>query len=83
MKTVKIYTTTYCPYCRRAKDFLSALSIPFEEFNVENNEELRREMSEKYNWFTVPMIFIGEEFIGGADDLMALHKDGKLLPLVQ
>ncbi len=82
MKTVKIYTTTYCPYCQRAKALFSSLNIPYQEIDVENNTELRDELIEKYNWRTVPMIFIGEEFIGGFDDLTKLHGEGKLLPLL-
>lgn len=32
---VKMYTTTWCPDCRRAKHFLKAHHIPFEEVNIE------------------------------------------------
>jgi glutaredoxin-related protein len=35
-------------------------------------------MTEKYNWYTVPMIMIGEEFIGGFDQLQALHSNNQL-----
>jgi glutaredoxin 3 len=31
---------------------------------------------------TVPQIFIGETHVGGFDDLSALDRDGKLLPLL-
>ncbi|MBT4071131.1 MAG: glutaredoxin [Candidatus Magasanikbacteria bacterium] len=78
MKNVKIYTTTYCPYCSKAKQLFSALGASYEEINVEENEELRKEMAEKYNWQTVPMILIGDEFIGGYDDLAKLQATGEL-----
>ncbi|MBT3817212.1 MAG: glutaredoxin 3 [Candidatus Magasanikbacteria bacterium] len=78
MKNVKIYTTTYCPYCSKAKQLFSALDTSYEEINVEENEELRKEMAEKYNWQTVPMILIGDEFIGGYDDLAKLQATGEL-----
>lgn len=32
---------------------------------------------------TVPQIFIGEEAIGGSDDLHALDREGKLMPKVE
>lgn len=32
---VRIYTTTWCPDCRRTKQFLAARRIPFEEINIE------------------------------------------------
>lgn len=83
MKKVKIYTTTYCPYCLRAKQFLSSLAIAYEEIDVEKDAKLREEMSQKYNWYTVPMILVDDTFIGGYDDMMTLHNQGKFLPLTQ
>jgi len=83
MTPVKIYTTTYCPYCMRAKGLLSSLNVPFEEIDVEKNDALREELIEKYNWRTVPMIFVGEKFIGGNDDLQKLHAEGKFLPMLE
>lgn len=78
MKPVKIYTTSYCPYCVRAKDLLSSLDVAYEEIDVTENDELRQEIIKKHNWMTVPAIFIGEELIGGYDDLNALHATGDL-----
>lgn len=82
MQPVKIYTTTYCPYCKRAKSLFESLQIPYEEIDVENNHELREKLIETYNWQTVPMIFIGETFVGGCDDLLELHGKNKLLSLI-
>ncbi|PIT86142.1 MAG: glutaredoxin [Candidatus Magasanikbacteria bacterium CG10_big_fil_rev_8_21_14_0_10_43_6] len=78
MKPVKIYTTTYCPYCKRAKALFDALAVSYEEINVEDDAELRAEMADKYHWQTVPMIVIGDEFIGGFDDLAQLQASGEL-----
>ncbi|MGH9397350.1 MAG: glutaredoxin family protein [Terriglobia bacterium] len=35
---VKIYTTTWCPDCRRAKQFLKEHGISFQEINIEETE---------------------------------------------
>ncbi|MFZ5802706.1 MAG: glutaredoxin 3 [Candidatus Omnitrophota bacterium] len=75
---VKIYTTQYCPYCRKAKDLLARKGIRFADYDLTNDEEKKEEMMEKTGWTTVPIIFIGEEFIGGADDLFALENSGQL-----
>ena len=77
-KKVVIYTTDYCPHCRRAKDLLRRKNIPFDEIDVTHDEAKRNEIAEKTSWMTVPMIFIDKEFIGGADDLYALEASGKL-----
>ncbi len=78
MKEIKIYTTSYCPYCAGAKELLKSKNLAFEEIDVENNQKLREELSEKYNYRTVPMIFIDGEFIGGFSDLQQLEAEGKL-----
>jgi GrxC family glutaredoxin len=79
MKQVKVYTTTYCPYCKKAKALLEAVKAEYTEINVEEDAALRAEMAEKYNWQTVPMILIGDEFIGGFDDLAKLQANGELV----
>jgi glutaredoxin 3 len=75
---VTIYTTRRCPHCQRAKDLLTRKGISFKEIDVTDDEEKRREAEKRSGWMTVPMIFIGDEFIGGADDLHALEESGEL-----
>lgn len=78
MKNVTIYTKPSCPYCVRAKQLFDSMGVSYEEVNFMEHPEKRQELSEKHNWMTVPMIFIGEEFIGGFDDLSALQQRGEL-----
>lgn len=80
MPKITVYTTTYCPYCDKAKRLLQKLGASYEEIDLTHNPALRQELSLRYNWRSVPMIVIGEEFIGGADDLYALHAEGELEP---
>jgi glutaredoxin 3 len=77
-KTVTVYTTQYCPYCTRAKSLLKSKSIAFKEVDLSNDDQKRAELEEKTGCMTVPMIFIGDEFIGGCDDLYELDARGKL-----
>lgn len=79
MKTVKIYTTTYCPYCVKAKNLLSQKGVDFEEISVENDAALREEMVKLSGGRkTVPQIFIEDVHVGGCDDLYKLENEGKL-----
>ena len=78
MKPVIVYTTDYCPYCKRAKDLLARKKIPFQEINLTDDTQKRNALEEKTGWMTVPMIFIGDQFIGGCDELYALESAGKL-----
>jgi glutaredoxin 3 len=78
-KEIKLYVTTYCPYCVSAKQLLTTLGLKFSEINLDSDPDLRTRLSQENNgWRTVPMIFIGNQFIGGFTDLKALHDTGKL-----
>jgi glutaredoxin 3 len=79
MKTVRIYTTPFCPYCVRAKSLLKKKGAPFEEIDVMMDQDAREEMQANSGGArTVPQIFIGDTHVGGSDDLYALEKAGKL-----
>lgn len=79
MHNITIYTTTYCPYCVKAKDLLKRKGLEYEEINVENQPELREALVVKAGGRkTVPQIFIGDHHVGGCDDLYALDKTGEL-----
>ena len=78
MADITIYTTTYCPYCVRAKDLLKHKGQTYKEINVED-DALREAMITKAGGRrTVPQIFINDTHIGGFDDMAALDKAGKL-----
>ena len=79
----KVYTTTYCPYCVRAKRLLKDLNAEFEEIDITENDELRAKLVSETNHRTVPLIFIGDRFIGGFTDMLALHEQGELETLLK
>lgn len=78
MKPVVMYTTQICPYCIRAKMLLKDKGIPFQEIDVSGDHEKRAWLVEATGRRTVPQIFIGDEPIGGFDDLRALQLSGEL-----
>ncbi|MCS7200684.1 MAG: glutathione S-transferase N-terminal domain-containing protein [Patescibacteria group bacterium] len=65
MKKIIIYTTTYCPWCQAAKEFLKSQGYEYEERNVETNEEWANEMVEKSGQYGVPVIDIEGKIIVG------------------
>jgi len=84
MQAIRVYTTTVCPYCVSAKRFLKELGYAFKEINLEKDPNLRMKLSaENGGYRTVPMIFIGDDFIGGFSELKALHDAGKLKSKVE
>lgn len=84
MQEIKIYTTTHCAYCTSAKRLLGQRGLAFEEIDVTSNDQLRQKLSaENKGYRTVPMIFIGQEFIGGYSELASLDQKGDLVKKVQ
>ena len=76
---VTIYTTPYCPYCVRAKQLLAQKQVLFTEVDLSREPaQVRTDLMNKTRHRTVPQIFIGEQFIGGCDDLFGLEHQGKL-----
>ena len=77
--SVTIYTTPYCPYCIRAKQLLSQKQVLFTEVDLSREPaQVRTDLMNKTRHRTVPQIFIGEQFIGGCDELFGLERQGKL-----
>lgn len=81
-KQITVYTTNYCPYCTRAKNLLKTRGFAFQEIDLTHDADKRRELEAKTGWMSVPMIFIGDDFIGGSDDLHALDAKGELVQKV-
>lgn len=90
---VTIFSKSYCPYCTRAKNFLSSkLSknqikiieiddlTTYPNFNQFSTSELQSSLAEKLgkSKITVPQIWINERHIGGCDDLLGYEKRGEL-----
>ncbi|HHL43880.1 MAG TPA: glutaredoxin 3 [Hellea balneolensis] len=79
MKPVTIYTSAMCPYCWRALDLLKKKNVKFEHIKVDMNPKRRAEMVQRAGGRTsVPQIFVGEDHIGGCDEMYALERAGKL-----
>ena len=64
-KQVVIYSTPTCPYCKRAKDYLSRKRIPFVDRNVAVDRDAAKDMIQKSGQMGVPVITIDNEIIVG------------------
>src|SRR5581483_11801282 len=79
MPKITIYTTSFCPYCHRAKRLLEEKGAQFEEIDVTGDWSARDALMEKAGGrTTVPQIWIGDTHVGGCDELYALERAGKL-----
>ena len=82
MAEVVVYTTRWCPYCISAKGLLHSKNISFEEIPVDGDRALREEMARRAGRTSVPQIWIGDQHIGGCDELYALERAGRLGPML-
>jgi len=85
MAKVEIYTTSYCPYCKRAKALLEKKGIEYEEIDITDDEPTWRPKLAQMTGgrSSVPQIFINGQSVGGSDDLVALNQSGKLDELLK
>jgi glutaredoxin 3 len=76
--SVTLYTTTWCPFCIRAKQLLDQKETTYHEIKVDGEPELRQKMMQLSGKHTVPQIWVGEHHVGGCDELFALERSGQL-----
>ena len=77
---VVIYTTKSCGYCILAKSLLKKYNIKYNEIDVSEDIETKKEMVIKsLGKKTVPQIFFGQNHVGGFFELNQLHLNGELI----
>ncbi|KAL9267952.1 Glutaredoxin-C2-like protein [Drosera capensis] len=82
---VIVFSKSYCPYCKKAKNLLTELGVSFKviELDIESDgSEIQSALAEWTGQRTVPNVFIGGNHIGGCDATVGLQQQGKLVPLL-
>lgn len=72
MNDITIYTWPFCPYCIKAKKMLDKKNKEYTEINIYGDSNKLSELKETTGLSTVPQIFVGDQCIGGCDDLEKL-----------
>ena len=76
---ILMYATGWCPYCERARALLRRKGVPFTEIRIDERPAERETMIRLSGGRrTVPQIFVGDEHVGGSDELNAMDRDGRL-----
>lgn len=84
MARVLMYCTAACPYCQSAERLLADKGVAdLEKVRVDLEPTRRDEMTRKSGRRTVPQIWIGEQHVGGCDDLHDLDREGRLDALLR
>ncbi len=73
---VKVYSTSTCPWCQRAKKFLQDNKVQFQNLDVASDAAARETVIKKTGQFGVPVIEVDGEFIIGFDEPKLREKLG-------
>lgn len=76
MSHVKVYSTPTCPYCLRAKSYLEAKGIAFENVDVSSDQNGLQEMISISGQMGVPVVVIDGDPIVGFDQARIDEKLG-------
>ncbi len=67
-KKVIIYSTEFCPWCRKTKEFFKEHKIKYKEFDVGRDVKKAEEMIKKSRQQGVPVVDIDGKIIVGFDE---------------
>ena len=83
MKEILMYCSQFCPYCVNAEKLLLNKGIKkIKKIMVDENPSYMKEMIKITGEKTVPQIFIGDNYIGGFEQLRSINNDGSLDKLI-
>jgi glutaredoxin 3 len=72
----KMYVKQGCPFCDKAAEKITKdLSSTLHTIDITDNPQVRQKIIEETGHKTVPAIWVGDEFIGGCDDLFRLCEE--------
>jgi glutaredoxin-like YruB-family protein len=64
-KKVVVYSTPTCPWCKKAKEYLTQKGIAYTDINVATDRNAAKEMIKKSGQMSVPVIMVDDEIVVG------------------
>ncbi|KAK2990583.1 hypothetical protein RJ640_019863 [Escallonia rubra] len=83
---VVIFSKSSCCMCHAIKTLICSFGANptvYELDELPNGQQMERELRAMGCKPNVPAVFIGQELIGGPDEIMGLQVQGKLVPLLK
>ena len=81
MKGTKLMPS--CGFSNNAVQIINSLGVPYETFDILEDQEMRQGIKEYSDWPTIPQLYINGEFVGGSDILIELYQKGELEQMVE
>ena len=63
---ITMYSTSWCPHCKRARSYFAERGIAYDDVDIEANEKNQREFKE-LGGGGVPLIIVGDKVMRGFD----------------
>ena len=83
--SVVIYSKTWCPFCKQAKDLLSKVTRDLKVIELDvvpMGDQLHDVLKVMTGQTSVPVIYVGGNFIGGFSDAEKKIQDGSLIAML-
>ena len=85
---IVMFSLEWCEFCWSVRKMLAACEIPYDTVDLDSVEfqdnnrggKILDVLNARNNWPTIPQIYVGGEFVGGATDLFDVGKAGELKP---
>lgn len=72
-----------CGFSNNVVQIINTLAVPYETFDILEDQEIRQGIKEYSEWPTIPQVYINGEFIGGSDIMIELYQKGELQEMVE
>ena len=87
---VVMFALEWCEFCWSVRRMFAEYKIPYRSVDLDSvayqhddwGGQIRGALAARTTWKTIPQIFVGGEFIGGATDTSTRWKDGRLPALL-
>ncbi|XP_054267651.1 uncharacterized protein LOC128989995 isoform X2 [Macrosteles quadrilineatus] len=83
--TVVIFSKSYCPYCRMAKEVFDKLKLKYTVIELDERDdggEVQDVLGEMTGARSVPRVFLKGKFIGGGTEVKDLYGKGELQKMI-
>jgi len=67
-----------CGFSAAVVQVLSHIGVPFQSYDVLQDQELREGIKEYSDWPTIPQLYVKGEFLGGCDIIREMFSSGEL-----
>ncbi|MBE9099941.1 Grx4 family monothiol glutaredoxin [Vacuolonema iberomarrocanum] len=72
-----------CGFSNNVVQIMNVLGVPYETFDVLEDEDVRQGIKEYSSWPTIPQVYLNGEFLGGSDIMIELYQKGELQQMVE